>query len=608
MLGERPKLTVGMAHFDDFDGVYFTIQSLRLSNSLPNVELIVVDNSPDSPAGREIKKLITNWVSKGNAGARYIPYSDAIGTTQSRNRIFQEANGEAVLCMDCHVMLKPGTIQRLIDWYDANPDCMDLLSGPMLYDDLETVVTQFDDTWRSEMWGTWGTDPRGLHPDGEPFEIFAMGLGLFTCRKDAWLGFNPHFRGFGGEECYIHEKYRQAGRKAQCLPFLRWAHRFGRPGGVKYPLTRWNKVRNYVLGHVELDLPLDPIREHFVGSDLMSQAQWDHLVADPIKHIAYLDDGSQKPGGCGGCGSNKKELEQSNLGESPTIEDLTDYVRSRPRDLNQHVDGIRAAIGDCKHVTSIVKRREWDPIVLSTYPETYISWQTEKDWLVEKCHEAWAKKNNEDDTERMFVTHHLMGVGAHRNIEGKQFQNTDVLILDQIMQADAIYADLTQFSPQVEKRIILRGTGAFGEHGEGAPQGILVGLRRFLRERPEWTVVEHHDHQYGWTMISQDKDDKRPLPSLVTMAWNYTKAMADAAAKGFPMAEEGTIQLRLDTCAMCSLRTENRCSKCGCYLDVGIGNQPGKAMHKDAECPFGFWAASEESGSPVVPLLTSPTK
>jgi hypothetical protein len=52
----------------------------------------------------------------------------------------------------------------------------------------------------------------------EPFEVPAQGLGIFSCKKSEWLGFNPHFRGFGGEECYIHEKYRQAGRKTICLP------------------------------------------------------------------------------------------------------------------------------------------------------------------------------------------------------------------------------------------------------------------------------------------------------------------------------------------------------------------------------------------------------
>jgi hypothetical protein len=49
--------------------------------------------------------------------------------------------------------------------------------------------------------------------------IPAQGMGVFACRKNNWLGFNPKFRGFGGEEGYIHEKYRKNGKQVICLPF-----------------------------------------------------------------------------------------------------------------------------------------------------------------------------------------------------------------------------------------------------------------------------------------------------------------------------------------------------------------------------------------------------
>jgi hypothetical protein len=92
-----------------------------------------------------------------------------------------------------------------------------------------------------------------------------QGLGVFSCRKAAWLSFHPGFRGFGGEEGYIHEKFRQAGRRCLCLPWLRWMHRFGRPNGVQYPLIVEDKLRNYVLGHAELGLDLAPVLEHFAA-------------------------------------------------------------------------------------------------------------------------------------------------------------------------------------------------------------------------------------------------------------------------------------------------------------------------------------------------------
>ena len=39
-------LTIGMPTYDDFDGVYFTLQSLKAFHDLEDVELLVVDTKP----------------------------------------------------------------------------------------------------------------------------------------------------------------------------------------------------------------------------------------------------------------------------------------------------------------------------------------------------------------------------------------------------------------------------------------------------------------------------------------------------------------------------------------------------------------------------------
>ncbi len=116
------------------------------------------------------------------------------------------------------------------------------------------------------MWGVWGNDERGEDPNGVPFEIPAQGLGLFSCRKDSWLGFNTKFRGFGGEEGYIHEKYRKNGKRTLCLPFLRWCHRFYRPEGVSYPNQLDQRFKNYLIGFKELDLDTTELKAHFEPS------------------------------------------------------------------------------------------------------------------------------------------------------------------------------------------------------------------------------------------------------------------------------------------------------------------------------------------------------
>lgn len=246
-------LTIGMATYDDFDGVYFTIQALRLYQDLAETEILVIDNYGCD----DTEKFV---ISVPNA--RYVRAAEVVGTAV-RELVFRHAKGEAVLCVDSHILFPPGTVARLRDYYAAHPETRDLLQGPLLYDDLKSISTHFEPNWRSQMWGTWGTDSRGLDVDGEAFDIASQGLGVFSCRREAWPGFNPAFRGFGGEEGYIHEKFRQRGGRTLCLPWLRWVHRFGRPKGVPYPLTVEMKLRNYIIGFTELGLDTTEAEKHF---------------------------------------------------------------------------------------------------------------------------------------------------------------------------------------------------------------------------------------------------------------------------------------------------------------------------------------------------------
>jgi glycosyltransferase involved in cell wall biosynthesis len=254
-----------MATYSDFDGTYFTVQSLLLHHqeALQDCEILVVDNAPHLPLAQTLQNYCRS-VSSDERPVRYVPFGQAVGTSPARNAIFQHATGDYVLVLDCHVLLALGSLQRLREYLESHHPCDDLIQGVFLSDDCYQLWTHFADVWRAEMWGIWGTDPRGEDPDGEPFPIFAQGLGMFCARRESWLGFHPLARGFGGEECYIHEKYRRAGRQCLCLPGLRCVHRFARPGGVPYPLSQWNKVRNYVLEFRELGLSLDRLYRHFV--------------------------------------------------------------------------------------------------------------------------------------------------------------------------------------------------------------------------------------------------------------------------------------------------------------------------------------------------------
>lgn len=259
-----PLLTIGMATYKDFEGVWATVQSLKFYHNLEDCDLLVIDNY-----GCDLTKELCV-----KANIRYIRNKEVTGTAAPRELLFKEATGEFVMCLDSHVMLERDALDLLKSHLLSNRRTDDLYHGPLLHDDLVTISTDFNDEWRQQMWGTWNTDQRGYQ--SEPFEIWGSGLGLFVARRESWLGFNEHFRGFGGEEGYIHEKYRKAGRKVMCLPWLIWHHRFGRTHGTGYPLSNHDKFRNYLIGHHELGL--DPSRMMANFRDVLDEQTMQSIV------------------------------------------------------------------------------------------------------------------------------------------------------------------------------------------------------------------------------------------------------------------------------------------------------------------------------------------
>tara|TARA_R110000824_G_scaffold96852_5_gene231601 strand:- start:394 stop:1398 length:1005 start_codon:yes stop_codon:yes gene_type:complete len=256
----KKELTIGSATYDDFQGVFFTYQAIRLANLdiLDRLDLVVIDNNPDSRDGKETKDFCKK------AGIRYLEERER-RSTAVRDRIFEEALAPWAMSIDPHVLFEPNTILQLLAWIFKESESEDLLHGPMLYDYLrdEVPATHMDPVWRDNMHGTWGHDPRGKDRSAESFEIPMHGLGLVVSKVETWPGFHPLFLGFGGEEGYVHEKKRQMGGTSKCLPFLRWLHRFQRPRGVEYPLIIEERIKNYLIGWSDLGKDLEEVIEHF---------------------------------------------------------------------------------------------------------------------------------------------------------------------------------------------------------------------------------------------------------------------------------------------------------------------------------------------------------
>jgi len=255
----RKKLTIGMATFDDYDGVYFTVMAIRMFHPevTHDTEILVIDNNPGGICSKSLRSL-ENSVT----GYRYVENNEVKGTSV-RDFVFHEAQTDYVMCIDSHVFIEPGAIRKLIEFFDRNPGITDFLQGPLVHDNLKEIATHFEPVWQQGMFGIWSCDDRGKNPEAEPFEIPMQGLGLAACRKDAWPGYNRRFSGFGGEEGYIHQKFRNAGARVLCLPFLRWTHRFERPMGTRYENIWEERIRNYLIGFKEVGLDIELLKQHF---------------------------------------------------------------------------------------------------------------------------------------------------------------------------------------------------------------------------------------------------------------------------------------------------------------------------------------------------------
>jgi len=541
-----------MAHHTDFHGVYFTIQHIRQTNQrLKDFEFIVVDTSGGSanPLSQAHSSDLANFIEhckRGTAGARLVTLDEKqfFGTSQGRNAVFDFADDDsAVICMDCHVLPEPGSMDALLNYFENNQDSNDLIQGPILNDDMSVMACTFADEWREEMWGIWGMDDRCLsHEDVEQlpiarrleftsalptFEIGAMGLGLFASMKSSWLAFNRHFRGFGGEEWYIHEKFRAAGHKCLCLPWLRWTHRFGRPDGIAYPISRELKVRNYILGHQELNLPLGRPYEHFVESGLLSKEVWNWLLEDPEKHIPEMGIPQQIRAQFAEARENlsappveapvNRSRPQPMSGSS--VSEILIWCKKIPRDLDEHLDLMAMWSDQVDHVTEFSERRESAVGLLAGKPLKFVSYNLENDLLLTQGGEllqALVRENDQRvvDGDGGRITEMVQIPGSSLTVP--PIEETDLLFLDTLHNGSRLWSELVLHGPQVRRAIMIHDTASYGEKGDDGSHGLNEALRKWLAENPEWFIAYYKPHQYGMTVISKDERDR---PPNIVHAW-----------------------------------------------------------------------------------------
>lgn len=663
------NMTVGMATYDDFYGVNMTVQSLMMHHMASGyvTEIIVVDNNPDSEQG----DLTAKYCKGLGSAVKYVPMYGVRGTAQPRNEVFRQASNPYVVCCDPHVLFPVSSLLSLARFYEKNPNIKDLIQGPIMWDDLKSGATHFridDDAWGAEMWGKWDmayvnpfrnrsrpsedspkemiaetyrirpingkncvvstmdgdriiVDQPGittaemhnmgfveaLHSHGAVFEIPAMGLGVFSCRKDAWLEFNPKFYGFGGEEGYIHIKYRKAGRKVLCLTGFQWWHRFQRLRGTPYPNVIEEKARNYVIGFRELGLPLDPIYRHFVqgvynqgGRPPISEERWKLVLEEKILNLNE-EQKAKAPARsveakkeCKTCGkrSETKPASCSSCSQSTwSIAQWYEWAAGTPSDINEHAPVLKEYASKSKRVIEFgVRTGVSTAALLDGNPEQLISYDLNES---SQARMMAAQANREKKDFQFFIGNSLY-------IEPEE---CDLLFIDTVHTGEHCLKELRRHGPKVKKWIILHDTEIFGNKGEdGSDGGLMFAIRTFLATYPEWSTVKHFRNNHGLTVLSRVPEEQPPkLPSTLRMAATLAKSTLKDLANGSIRVPLEVAKARHAICTSnngtCPLNLrridDDRCAGCGCYLweqkGQPEGSMTGKVWRPLDACPHSLW-------------------
>lgn len=516
------KLTVGMPHHSDFYGVDMTLNCLLENHDLTDTELLVIDNSPDNEHGQQVAKLCEKL------GVSYYPYEEKFGTAAAKNQVFRRATGQSVLLIDCHVRILNDGVRKFREWMETDSD--DLFTGPLVKDGLQGWYTHFDLQWRNRMWGTWGTAwvtpdgryfslsnkdlvagifrpitletfpkdfdigyspvvkghekaliARGFRPVGEDdyFDIPAQGCGLMGCRKSAWRGFNDEFEGFGGEEGYIHEKFRSTGNRVRFLPFLQWRHRFGKVGRKGYSINAFDPARNYLIGFRELGLDTNLVRDAFVPGSLPEEV-WGKIVSNTA--VRPLDVARSKPARLA------KPLPNPNIDIGTLFNWLPRHSEFSPVQL----DEMRRCAKNSDSVLELTTRRETTVAFLAGLPKNITSVQREVDGL---------RPLVTDLAKRSGVDISSFNIGTSYDTVYFDFESGGV----------PVESKFKLFATRAKKYLLVYGVRQFGAVGPKGEAGYEPSLRSWCDQHPEWALVNYDPHGGGLLTLSKAETPEKEI-------------------------------------------------------------------------------------------------
>jgi hypothetical protein len=273
-------LDIGLPYCGDLTGLAMTLSGMAIErhiHGLNDLTFTVVDNS-GTRSGEPLAK---------EHGAKYVYHPTPTGASPARRALFDGSMAKWQACLDDHCQFLHGDLARLVAWCREN-ETDDLYHGVMLKsrvsdgENLAVHWTHCETRWNPD--GLFGVPSRNhviLKDDSRPWPIPMGWSWFFMARPETFLGVHPEARGFANEG-YLDLKYRLAGRKVWCLPFVRTTHVFKAKGPK--PNLWVDRARNNLL--YWRDLPPNQwmtyagVKASHNRPDRVNDARWIRIVAE----------------------------------------------------------------------------------------------------------------------------------------------------------------------------------------------------------------------------------------------------------------------------------------------------------------------------------------
>lgn len=202
---------------NEFKNLLWTLQSLQLELVGLHAEVICVLNQASD---EDYYKLIGYWPFH-TGRMKAIRYDESGSAWQSRTAGVEAATGENLLFLDSHVVVRPGTLLRALDYKKTFDGILHLAINYWL---AHPGLTVFQYKWQPEkFWGRWSREV----PKEPDYSILMSGFcGLMIQREvyDRVGGLHPNLGIYGGGESYFDLKVRRYGYDIKCHPTLQLYH------------------------------------------------------------------------------------------------------------------------------------------------------------------------------------------------------------------------------------------------------------------------------------------------------------------------------------------------------------------------------------------------